>query len=485
MSSEKERVSLFRIFGYALGEGAVSITLNAIGTFAMLYCTLVLGLSAAHAGMALSVTLFWDAVTDPVMGHISDNTRSRFGRRHPYLLAGGILTALFFVALWIVPSFFSATPAVFWLVLGFNLLIRTAITVYAVPYVALGFELCPEYQDRSRLQGVRFFVNQAMNLTFNSCAMILFFGDRIGADGVRIDGTTIGENYVRLGITLGIAIITLAGLCIFFTRKLAQDNRQQVVQGNNLKAFRKDLAGIFSDRLARYIFGFLLLAQLGMMLTAQMQMFTYIFFMELIDLQKTLVHATGAICFALGSLSLTRLVPIFDKKPVAIMAILVSISGGLISVALFSTGLVEPKATLEVFGMTVPYGILLFALGQGMWWGGCGMQVPLATSMMGDLSELNKLRTGVLKDGGYASVFTFFMKFASSIGLLVSGWMVSLAGIEPGAKIQTAEAIRNVSIMTFLCGPAAAFLSLLILWKYPVTRNYMEQAKTTVHSGND
>lgn len=75
--------SLGRIFGYALGEGAVSITMNGIANFAMLYYTQVLGLGAGYAGLALSITLLWDALTDPVMGHLTDNTRTRFGAACP------------------------------------------------------------------------------------------------------------------------------------------------------------------------------------------------------------------------------------------------------------------------------------------------------------------------------------------------------------------------------------------------------------------
>lgn len=73
-TNQSGRTSLPRISGYALGEGAMSITMNGISNFAMLYYTQLLGLSAAYAGIALGVTMFWDAITDPVMGHITDNT---------------------------------------------------------------------------------------------------------------------------------------------------------------------------------------------------------------------------------------------------------------------------------------------------------------------------------------------------------------------------------------------------------------------------
>jgi len=150
-----QRVSSWRILGYAIGEGATSITIGGISNFALLYYTSVLGLGAGMAGLALSISVFWDAVTDPVMGHITDNTRSRWGRRLPYVLLGGLLLAPAFFSVWVLPP--GSWPAwlLFMLALLANLLVRTAVTIFGIPYVAMGFELCQGYEDRSRLQGIR------------------------------------------------------------------------------------------------------------------------------------------------------------------------------------------------------------------------------------------------------------------------------------------------------------------------------------------
>jgi len=74
------------IIAYATGEGANSLTMNGIWAFSMLFYTQALGLDYKLAGLALSISVFWDAITDPVMGYLSDHTASRFGRRHPYIL---------------------------------------------------------------------------------------------------------------------------------------------------------------------------------------------------------------------------------------------------------------------------------------------------------------------------------------------------------------------------------------------------------------
>lgn len=478
--STLNRASLARIFGYGLGEGATSITMNGISNFAMLYYTQVLGLSAAYAGIALSVTTFFDAITDPVMGHITDNTRSRFGRRHPYLLWGGVALAISFFLLWELPGLFAGPVAIFWCVLLVNLVVRIAVTIFVVPYTALGFEICPDYENRSRLQGVRYFINQVVNLIFGAFAWTMFFRDQTGQDGSRIDGTLIQGNYVTMGSVLAGVTMIMILFSIAATWKYAVDNRNAHVEGNGLRAFLVDMAGIFKDRLAWYVFGFFGVAQLALLLISQIQMFTYVDYMHFTSTEKTGVHGAGMVAFALGSLSLNWLVKRFDKKPAGYIGMAFCIFGELALLVFFTGGLIEPGQMVGGF----PLATVLFGLFQSLWWGGGGILVPLALSMIADISEINQRRTGMLKDGSYSAVFSFFLKASASFGLLLTGWLVTGAGIVAGAGAQSAEAARNIAVMTFLCGPIIIAISFFILRKYPVDRAYMERLREEPSGGN-
>ncbi|MFA5688674.1 MAG: MFS transporter [Kiritimatiellales bacterium] len=472
------RVSPFRLIGYAFGEGAVSITMNGISNFAMLFYTQVLGLTAAHAGIALSIAMLWDAITDPVMGHITDNTRTRWGRRHPYIMWGGVMLAISFFLLWTVPAYFTSPAGIFTCILLLNLLVRTAVTVFVVPYTALGFEMCPEYVDRSRLQGVRYFFNMLINLIFGACAWSIFFKDQTGSSGERIDGTTILNNYISMSVMLSVATLVLIILCLLNTRRYAADSRQMAVHGKNVKAMFQSLSDIFKDRMAWYVFGFFGVAQLAMLLTSQSQMFTYVHYMRFSSIEKTFVHGAGMVAFALGSLSLTRLVGRLDKKPTGYIGMISCTIGGLGLLAVFIGGVVAPGQTVTIALVELPLATLIFGLFQSCWWGGCGILVPLALSMIADISEINQKKTGELKEGSYSAVFSFFLKAATSGGLLITGWLVTGAGIVSGAEMQTAAATRNMAIMTFISGPILVFVSYLILRKYPVTRAFMEKIKT-------
>ncbi len=451
----------------------------------MLFYVQVLGLSGSLAGLALSVTMFWDAVTDPVMGHITDNTRSRYGRRHPYILGGGIFLAVAFFFLWSIPGFVKGPQAIFWYLLVMNLIVKTASTIFGVPYIALGFEICPDYDERARLQSVRYVFNMTMNLLFNAGGWLLFFGDRKGEAGRIIDGTTIGANYGRMGLTLAVGILALILICCYATRRHAYDTRSLPgIAGNSLKAFAADMKDILRDRLAVAVFAYFGIAQFGMLLVSQIQMFTYRFYMGFPDFLKTIVHGSGMAGFALGSLLATPLVRRWDKKPAAAVGVGLNVIGSALLYIVFIGGILGPQAALRlpagwplVGGKLFPLAAMVFALGQSMYWAGNGVLVPLATSMIADVSELNAHRTGVLKDGSYSAVFSFFNKATQSLGLLVTGLMLDAAGIIPEAAVQAAGAARNVARLTFVSGPVIALLALLVMLTYPVDRRYMAKTR--------
>ncbi|MGA8203381.1 MAG: MFS transporter, partial [Woeseiaceae bacterium] len=209
------------LWSYATGEGLNSIGTAGIANFALLFYTQVMGMSPELAGLALFLATFWDAVTDPLMGTITDRTNTRFGRRHPYMLIGGIAFSLTFVALWLIPESFQEEKVLFAYLLVVNVLFRTAFTVFIVPYSALGFEMCKSYDDRSRLQGVRYGFYMLVNIVFGGFGWLLFFPDGRAADGTFLDGTKIEANYHSMGIVVGIATLLLALYCVRATYKHA------------------------------------------------------------------------------------------------------------------------------------------------------------------------------------------------------------------------------------------------------------------------
>ena len=147
--------------------------------------------------------------------------------------------------------------------------------------------------------------------------------------------------------------------------------------------------------------------------------------------------------------------------------------GCLSLLAIFTGGLLDPQAKAGSF----PIAVVVFGILQILWWGGCGILVPLATAMIADLSLMKRLRTGEVTEGRYAAGFSFFTKAANALGLLVTGYILRGVGYVSGADSQTVETIDNLALMTFIIGPILMLLSFFILRGYPVTHQFIDQIR--------
>jgi glycoside/pentoside/hexuronide:cation symporter, GPH family len=479
MTQKPKTCSTGSMFTYSLGECANSLVMNGIFGFAMLFYTKSLGLNPAWAGFAMSLSVFWEAITEPVMGHISDATRSRWGRRHPYMLAGGLLMAACSYLIWTVPDVFRGSQmGIFWYLVSMNLLLRTGLTMFFIPYLALGFEMCDDYQGRSRIQGIRQIFNMAANFAGPAMAWTFFFKD-VG----DVQATTVEANYHHMGLAFSCATAVFVLLAVFFTYRWHEDTRSAPRQSEHgwFKAFFHEMRLILADRNPRWVFIFIFIVCAGMVIVASLQMFVYDDFMKFPSWQKSIAHGGTMVGMALGALASMGLTRRFDKKGAVLIGGGVSIACNLALAAMFLTGMVGPDATLEAGGITLPLALILFVIFHAGYWFGSGVMLPVSTSMMADVSEIRRLRTGEVKDGSYSAVFSLAMRMAISFSLMVSGWC--LAGIgyrvpEDGVAVtQTPQAIWNLGMITFVIGAMICLVSLLAIRLYPITRLRLEELR--------
>jgi GPH family glycoside/pentoside/hexuronide:cation symporter len=440
--------------------------MNSLFGFAMLYYTDALGLKHAEAGIAMAMAVFWDAITDPVMGHISDNTKSRFGRRHPHMLWGGLATIATYVFLWCVPPAFTSTnEMLFWYLVVINLLQRTAITVFYVPFVALGFEICSDYSGRVTLQGIRSAMNMLANVLGPGLAWVIFF-----SNNAAVRATSVEQNYVNMGLTFAAVSLLCILAVIMLTRKHIIDSRQMAMAGNSLREFFKDMRAIVADPYPRYVFAFIVVVTVGIALVSSLQMYLYEHFMKFSGIEKTVTHGGSMVGFGIGSLVASFLTRKFDKKGGVFFGGLLSIGASFILAALFLPGILVPGQSASFFSGTIPYAFILFAVFHALYWMGNGIIFPTAISMMADVSEINEIRTGINKDGAYSAVYSFAQKCAISLAVLISGYSLTLIGFEPGKEIVQAPAtVWRLCAVTLLAGPAISLLSLGLIRLYPVT----------------
>ncbi|WP_010184913.1 MFS transporter [Sphingomonas sp. PAMC 26605] len=463
--SSKIVTPLRSAISYGIGEGPNSLVTNGVSTFGLLYYTEILHISPAIAGSALSLSIFWEAFTEPVMGYVSDQTRSRFGSRLPWIVVGGGLIALAMYLFWHIPSRFTGnSTAIIVYLIAVNIALRTGLTMYFIPYLALGFELSPSYDGRSRLQSFRWVFNMLANFLGPALAWSIFFRGHTSATGVRVDGTAVAENYAAMSSAFAIAILVMIALLALSTYR---DGRFAAQPKPERKArLWSEFGQALQDRNMRWLLGFALLVQIALMTVVALQTYAYIFVMDLDSWQRSLANGATMVGMASGAFASTYLCRWLDKKPV----VMIGVVGGIMSHALFGilylTGVIHSGTTT---------GFVTFVLLHGGYWMGSGFIFPVVTAMIGDSAELRSARSPGRHEGVYSAALSLSMRIAFAIGLLVGGWLLSNVGFQPGAAVQmSVEAKRQLAVLLFFVTPAIALLGLPALLRHPVNRQSFE-----------
>ncbi len=186
---DERRLGLGVKIGYGLGSVGTGVFATVPGLLLLYYMTDTLGISAEMAGFAVVAPKLWDVVTDPLMGVLSDRTRSRWGRRRPWLLAGAIALPVTFALLFAAPT--SSPQAGFWWVLAFYTLAATAFTAFSVPYVSLPAEMTSDAEDTTRLVSFRIAALTVGLLLAGALAPLVVKAAGGGAAGYRVMGVTV------------------------------------------------------------------------------------------------------------------------------------------------------------------------------------------------------------------------------------------------------------------------------------------------------
>ena len=410
-----DRISNQQLVAYGLG-GLIPIALfNIAGQLMGLIGNIGLGLSAFWLGVVLIIPRLWDAVSDPLVGHFSDNVRTRWGRRRPFLLIGGIGVAVSFVLMWWVPSesvyedWFGGGGSYEWFQLGyilvFLLIFFTACTVFEIPHGALGMEMSGDPHERTRLFGSKSFWGNlfAMGTPWLfAMANLEFFK---GTAGIEADGM----KWVSMLIA---AVLIPLSIWWFFACKEPGFER---VKQQKKEGFWHNMRVAVKNQTFRRLVIIIFALAMGFNFVGLLNYYITIFYLYGGDKEAagSLLGINGTIWAVTGLLAVFPLNWIgrrIGKKATLGVAI------GLMSAAQLTK--------VVCYNPSLPYLVIIptILLAAGML-----MFFTMGSSMLGDICDQDDLATGTRSEGSYYSVYWWFIKLGTAFASFVTGSLIVLS----------------------------------------------------------
>ena len=445
-----DRVPFRAIFAWSFGSLGSCFVLFSINSLAFPIYNIALGVSAVKLGWAMSLPRVIDAAFDPLIGWLSDNTRSRWGRRRPYIVAGAFPLALFTVLLWIPPSH-AGPNVIFWYFLVISTFYYLAYSICTVPQSALGYEMSDDYHDRTRIMGWASILGLIgallMPWLYKVTLLPAFGGNEIV--GVRWVGGA-------LAVLIFVCCIVPGIFC-----------RERFPHAAHQKVGRlRSVARTFRNRPFRILMCATLIAVIVTSMVGPCLLYVDIyeicgskeFAAKVIGLAAT-VQITAAFLGVHFNTLLSRRI---GKRGAAIVCVAITALG----FALYAVTLTPKHPYLQVVSsFVVGWGI------QGIW--------VMVGSMTADICDDDELKTGHRREAFYGAAQSFCGKAGMALAAVASGYIVHFAGYRENT-IPTARAMaemRHIFIWSQVGGLA---LCAAVFWFYPLTRARMAEIRVAL-----
>ena len=380
-----------------------------------------MGLDGFVTGVVIALGLLWDGISDPLIGVLSDRLRSRYGRRHPFMAISILPMGLGFIGLFAPPDSVTVSQwqLACWL-LFWSLWVRTFVTAFAIPHLAMSAEISTDYTERSQVLGARMGSLFLFSVLLPAAGLGLIFTEQGGQDG-----RFIAENYLAYGI-LSCLVCWLTGTaCVLGTRHFSRPHTIQP-PGEGLRDVWRALLQPLSNRTFRLVIGYDLAASVSYGTIAGLNMLAWVYFWELSAREISMVLALpSVIAIALVMLSLGPLSQRFEKGTLLKYAVIVILLDMLWLYPPRLLGLLPDNGTPAIFWLNFLF-MLLFIYGFLL-------RTICSMSIVADITDEHELTHGVRREASFFAVLNFLHKLASIAGPLYSGIVLSVIGLETGA----------------------------------------------------
>ncbi|NOU61959.1 MFS transporter [Marinifilum caeruleilacunae] len=445
-------------FGQKAAYGAGQLTINlypaALGVF-MFYLIYGFKMDPALAGLVAALPKIFDALIDPIMGFLSDNTRSKWGRRKPYILLGTMLSGISFMILWqLYPENSQAYNFIYFLILSIVFFI--SFTIYSTPFIGLGYEMTPDYNERTRLM--------AVGQVFGQFAWMIapWFWSLIGNPDLFFKESTEGVRVLSLWVG-GVSII-IGALPALFCKELVLPESQSESKlsmknmTSNLKEFWQAIVQTLTCKPFVKLCGATFLIFNGFQTIAQFSYFIILYYifngsMTEAGYWPPMYSTINAAATAFLIIPIiTRISTRVGKKNAFIISTLLSIVGYVLKWWGFNPA--------NPWLMFIPLPLISFGIG-GLF--------TLMMSMTADVCDLDELNNGTRREGMFGAVYWLMVKIGNGLAMLVSGIVLKMVGFNQNAGTQTAESLINLRLADIIIPIIFALIAIWMMMKYSIS----------------
>ena len=461
---EKDRVPIGQKVAYGLG-GPVEMTATWIPQQNLTpVFNIALGLSPALLGVVLMLWRVWDAVADQVMGNLSDNARTRWGRRRPFIVAGAVLTGCTMPLIWWMPAGLPEWMMFAWLLVG-GIAFYTAFSVWAMPYYSLQLEMSPDYNERTNITAYRAYAQQFAQLGASwvlALAALPYFSRLPGGKPDLVNGM----RYLSVG--LGVATVLLGVLPGLFVREryyeleTSRQKKQPLWPGLKQTLSTRPFLWILAITFTKTA-GFSLVGTMGFYLNS------YYVCRGNLGLATIISGGVATALFAPNLLAIpvcTWIANRWDKRTL-LYATATSALIGTLSVSFFFT---PDHPWLQV----IP-SLLAGPLGLGLW-----LVIP---SMQADVADYDEWVGGIRREGSFSAVFSWVFKATAALTGAVSGILLTLTGFDVKAgPAQSSHTLEHLRLIYIWLPAVFMVICLFAVSRYPLTRRRMEEIRADLEA---
>jgi GPH family glycoside/pentoside/hexuronide:cation symporter len=467
-TAPEDKISFVQKLIYGLGALTNNLLGAAIGGM-LIVLNLGLGMNPALVGLVGALPRLTDALTDPLMGYISDHTKSKWGRRRPYIFIGAILAGVVFALLWQLPLNKSEN-FYFWFFLIGSIIFYLAYTVFATPWVALGYELTPDYHERTRLMGVQNFMGQIAWLV---APWFLWFMQSDNWFDNMVQGA--GWLAIIIGVfTVGVGILPAIFLKERTTHHITKDITPTSVSTTDappasIKDFFKGFATTIKFKPFLLLCAATFLIFNGFMMVSSFQTYVIIYYVFGGDQSMGAEYAgwagtVSAIATFCVIFIITKISTIIGKRRAFFLATSLSIVG--FGLKWFCYTPENPMLLL------IPAPFIAFGLG-GLF--------TLMGSMVADVCDLDELNTNQRREGMFGSIYWWVVKLGMALALAAGGFLLNATGFDVNlGGQQSADTIFYMRLCDVLIPMAASLIAIWMIAIYPINEQFAHETRVAL-----